>query len=143
MRLAASLRYALYAAAVLLLLSGALWLAVRYGTALGPRERRLLAVSMRIHGAATMAMLVLAGCAVALHAPAGWRERRNMTSGTALGGVLLLLTLTGYLLYYVGDDAPRAIASAVHWIAGIAAAAALVWHVAEARRAAAGRTPPD
>ena len=143
MRLAASLRYALHAAGGVLLLSGALWLALRYGTPLDPRERELLAASMQVHGAATMAFLVLTGCAVALHAPVAWRERRNLASGTALSCALLLLALTGHLLYYAGDDTVRAATSVVHWIAGIAATGILLWHVAEARRTAAGRSPSD
>ena len=142
MRLAASLRYALHATGLLLLLSGVLWLTVQHGTALGPRERMLLAASMQVHGAATMAILVLTGCAVALHAPAAWRERRNMASGIALSCTLLLLGLTGYLLYYAGSDALRAATSVVHWVAGIAGSAVLVWHVTEARRVAAGRELP-
>jgi len=143
MRLATSLRYALYAAAGALLLSGVLWLAARYGTALGPRERWLLAASMQVHGAATMVMLVLAGCAIALHSVTAWHERKNRLSGTALSCILLLLALTGYLLYYVGDEAVRGATSVTHWAAGLAAAAVLVWHVVEARRAAAGRSPPN
>ena len=142
MRLAASLRYALHAAAVLLLLSGALWLAVRYGMTLGPWERRLLAVSMQVHGAATMAMLVLTGCAAALHSVKAWQERKNRISGTALSCVLLLLALTGYLLYYAGDETLRGATSVVHWTAGIAASAVLAWHVVDARRAAAVRNAP-
>ena len=34
-------------------------------------------------------------------------------------GLLFFLTLTGYLLYYVGDDALRATVSRLHWIAGL------------------------
>jgi len=143
MKLAASLRYSLYASIAALFLSGVLWLAVRYGTILGPRERELLALSMRIHGAATMVMLVLTGCTVALHSVKAWQERTNRISGTALSCVLLLLALTGYLLYYVGDEALRATTSVVHWAAGIAGSAVLVWHVVEARRASTARGTAD
>ena len=130
MRLAPSLRWSLYSAGLALLASGAAWLYVRYGVPDASRPRALLSASMRIHGAAAMAALVLAGAVTALHVKAAWMDRRNITSGVVLAVSLLIIVITGYLLYYVGDESARALASAAHWLLGLGAPIALWWHVA-------------
>ena len=56
--------------------------------------------------------------------------------------VMLLLTVTGYLLYYAGGEDTRPVIGAVHWILGLAVPALLAWHVLSGRTAArAGVTP--
>jgi hypothetical protein len=129
MRLPPSLRGALYAASGFLLASGVAWLVFRYLPAFRATSSSATALSMRIHGGAAMLVLLLTGSAVALHAPGAWRERRNRASGVAAGAVLLSLALTGYLLYYLGDDAQRLAASMAHWTIGLAAPVFLVVHV--------------
>lgn len=129
-RLAPSLRWGLYATGLALLASGTAWLYVRYGVAEASRPRAVLTVSMRIHGAAAMAGLVLAGAVTALHVKAAWLDRRNIASGLMLAASLLIIAITGYLLYYVSDEAARALASAAHWLLGLGAPIALWWHAA-------------
>jgi hypothetical protein len=120
MRLAASLRYSLYAVTAVLFGSGAMWLATRYLEAWGASAQSWAALSMRVHGATAMAILALAGAAVALHVAAAWRKRENRVSGLALAAALLTLTATGYCLYYAGGESLRAFASLAHWILGLA-----------------------
>jgi hypothetical protein len=127
-RLAASLRYALYGAGVTLLASGGIWLYFRYGLPAASRPRGALSVSMRVHGAAAMVVLALIGAVTALHVKAAWQDRRNIASGIVLAAGLLVLAATGYLLYYLGDEALRAQASTAHWVLGAAAPLALWWH---------------
>jgi len=43
-------------------------------------------------------------------------------------GLLLFLTLSGYLLYYAGGDEARAVISPLHWIVGLGAPALFVLH---------------
>jgi hypothetical protein len=133
-RLAASLRYSLYAATTMVFASGALWLAVRYLPASRPLPDGLAAVSMRIHGGAAMVLLVLIGCAASLHAPGGWRERKNVATGISLSAALVLLTATGYCLYYLGDEFARTVSSISHWVLGLALPAALACHIKLGRR---------
>jgi len=128
MRLAASLRYSLYAATAMVFASGALWLAVRYLPASRSLPDGFAAASMRIHGGAAMVLLVLIGCAVSLHAPDGWRERKNLATGISLSAALALLTATGYCLYYLGDESARAVSSLSHWMLGLALPATLACH---------------
>jgi hypothetical protein len=46
---------------------------------------------------------------------------------------MLLLTVTGYLLYYAGGEESRAAISIAHWIAGLLVPALLAWHVLSGR----------
>jgi len=134
MRLAPSLRYGLYTTTAVVFLSGALWLAARYLPALRVPGGGLAAATLRIHGGAAMVLLVLIGSVVSLHAPEGWRERKNIATGISLGAALILLTATGYCLYYLGDESNRAISSLGHWLLGLALPVALVCHIKLGRR---------
>jgi hypothetical protein len=143
MRLAASLRYSLYGLVVALLASGIVWLAVHYFDVVSDDARAWTDLSMRIHGAAAMATLVVVGVAIALHVARAWRERKNRISGVFLAAVLFTLTFTGYLLYYAGGEAARAAASAVHWIIGLCLPLLLVAHVYLGRTAPTPGTGAD
>ena len=139
MRLAISLRRGLHGAIALLFASGTAWLVVRYLVAPNRLLDDLAAMTMRVHGAAAMAALVLTGGAVALHVPAAWRERRNRVSGLAFSAVLAVIVVTGYVLYYFGNETARAAASAGHWLLGLALPAAFACHIWLGRR----NRPPE
>jgi len=132
-RLAASLRYCLYAATALVFATGALWLAARC-LPTRPLPDGLAAASMRVHGGAAMVLLVLIGWTASLHAPSAWRERKNLVSGVFLSTALVLLTATSYCLYYLGGESARAISSLGHWILGLALPVAFACHVWLGRR---------
>ena len=129
-RLAASLRYSFYATGLALLATGAAWLYMRYGISAATLPRGSLSLAMKVHGAAAMAALALVGAVTALHVKGAWQEGRNIASGVLLAATLLVLAMTGYLLYYSGDETLRAQASAAHWILGVAAPLGLWWHAA-------------
>ncbi len=132
MRLAASLRYSLYFVSALLFASGAAWVVLHYlqESFSKSAETNL----MRVHGGAAMAILVLVGAAAALHSTKSWREGKNRLTGVGLGVTLIALTLTGYLLYYEGDEATRAAASVLHWAIGLAAPFLFACHAWLGRR---------
>jgi hypothetical protein len=134
MRLAASLRYAIYAATGVVFLSGAAWLAARYIPAWSTAQDGIASTSMRVHGAGAMAFLVLAGSAIALHVPPAWLDRRNRTSGLALSIALAFLVVTGYCLYYSGSESLRTMASLGHWLIGLALPVVLVLHMRLGRK---------
>jgi hypothetical protein len=117
------MRIALYATVATLFLSG---LASLFAPS----------VSMVIHGAAAMVVLALAGATFALHVPAAWGERRNRTSGMFMVTVLVLLAVSGCLLYYAGSEAVRSAASIGHWVVGVALVPIIAWHAISARRGA-------
>lgn len=72
-------------------------------------------------------------------------QRRNPLAGCVVVAILLLLTISGYALYY-SDEASRRIMSALHWIIsalhwiiGLGAPVVLTWHIVTRR----GTRSPD
>lgn len=131
MRLPLSLRAGFYGCGGLLVASGLVWLGVHYAAAPGAGGS---AAALEVHGAAAMAILFLAGAVAALHVPCKWRERKNRSSGIAITLFLGVLTISGFFLYYAGDDRVRETASIVHWIVGLAAPILLWLHSSLGRR---------
>jgi hypothetical protein len=131
------LRLALYLTTGVLFATGALWLMVRYGLRQGgvddlphPAEPWIL----RVHGFAMMVGLFVYGSLLRAHMVNAWKLRRNRTTGALVATVLALLTLTGYLLYYVGGETTRPIISVAHWATGIAIGVLLPLHIWRGRR---------
>ena len=131
----------LYLTGTLLMVSGVGWLIGHYllrapgGFGVGPHPSE--AWWMRLHGAAVIGFLVVFGALLPGHAVQNWRQRANRYSGLAVVMVVSLLALTGYGLYYLVDDRQRAVTSALHWMVGLVACAALVLHVVLGKRLAA------
>ena len=125
-RLAALQRRLLHTALAVLLASGVYWALIHY---LGARAWLSEPLLMRIHGAAAMAALVLVGGLVPAHVTIGWALRRNQSSGIALLIACGLLTVTGYLLYYIGNEAARDLSSYAHLALGIVLPVALGAHL--------------
>lgn len=131
MRLPASLRAATYLVGLIVAGSGVTWLLTPQGS------RRVAAACMAVHGSATMVLLVLVGAVAALHAPTGWRERKNRLSGAIFTLTLSVLVATGAMLYYAGDEGLRSAASVVHWAIGCAVLLFGALHVWLGRRSRA------
>ncbi|MBS0374499.1 MAG: hypothetical protein JSR73_07940 [Proteobacteria bacterium] len=131
-------RIAIYLSGALLLVSGAGWLVARYVLRASTGDPDLPHPSelwwLRLHGAAVIGFLVAFGGLLPGHVLYGWRHHFNRGSGATLLGVAFALALTGYGLYYVGDDRWRATISVSHWVVGLVAAAGLLWHVIAGRR---------
>lgn len=113
-------------------LTGVVWLLLHhFGQAqgeFGPQTNPAEPWLLRLHGAAMIAILLGGGGLLVAHVWRGWGYRRQRVAGAALGGVAVLLIVTGYLLYYVGDEDARSWVSLVHWIVGAAALPLFVWH---------------
>ena len=124
-------RRLVYAVLAVLFLSGCEWTLIDWGeTALPPGKPML----MTIHGAAAMIALVLVGAMLPAHVPVGWAIRRNQSSGAGTLAAWLLLAVTGWLLYYAGDEWLRHAASVLHLAIGFALPAALAAHVLSRKR---------
>ena len=132
MRLHPGRRRLLYAVSAALWASGALWLMAHYFWVkqgeFGPESSPAEPWSLRIHGLFAMAALAFLGLLWAVHVVRGWTARRRRRSGGFLFGLSLILVLTGYLLYYAGDDDLRGWASMFHWGLGLAALPAFLLH---------------
>jgi hypothetical protein len=104
-------------------ISGAVWLLVHYW--LNPQDAASLSVSpaepwsLKVHGAFAFLAVWTGGLMWGLHIVKAWRRRQHRWSGGTLIGALLLLIVSGYFLYYVGDERSRQILSLTHWILGL------------------------
>ncbi len=132
MRLRPGRRRLLYAVAAALWASGALWIVAHYfwvkQAEYGPETSPAEPWALRVHGLFAMAALSFLGLLWAVHVVRGWTARRGRWSGGFLFGLALILVVTGYLLYYVGDDQMRGWASLFHWVLGLIALPAFLLH---------------
>lgn len=136
-----------YGVTAVLAVSGIIWLVAHYFLSLdgeyGPQIHPLEPWMLKVHGAAAMAGLIVYGSLLPVHVRRAWSIRRNIALGIGLVAVMLLLAVTGNLLYYAGGEDTRPIISAAHWILGLAVPVLLAWHVVSGRTAArAGDAAP-
>jgi hypothetical protein len=87
---------------------------------------------MKIHGGAAMLALLVLG-ALTMHIRRGWKADKNRLSGALLIAVNAFLIVTGYGLYYAGDEALRAWLSRWHGWIGLASGVLLPAHVVAGR----------
>ena len=131
-QLSQSRRLTVYAIAGGVWLTGALWVLFHYFfTSEGPFGRTphpLESWSLAAHGALAFASLWLFGLLWAIHIPAGWRTSRRRWTGGIIFGFVAWFVLTGFLLYYIGDDDWRGATILAHWISGLAAPIPFLLH---------------
>lgn len=133
-------RFSLYGISGLLTVSGILWLIVHFflrvagefGETVNPVEPW----SMKLHGAAAMAMLFFVGSLLITHIRRAHLARRNRYSGWSMAALSALLTVSGYALYYIASESSRPFWSAGHWVLGLLFPLLLVLHIFLGRRAA-------
>ncbi len=113
-------RRALFATGAVLLLTGAVWLALHYtvGAGVGELPHPLEAWMLRLHGLAGFGGLFLFGVLAGAHIPRGWHVSRRRgwagqrRSGAGLCALGAGLVATAYLLYYF---APETVRPALGW----------------------------
>lgn len=127
-----------YTVTVLLFLSGAAW--ALFGWLAERNESRadffrsLKPWSLKLHGAAAMAFLVAMGILIPTHLKRGWQAQRNRGNGVLFVSVIAILVLTGYGLYYFGDERWRTVTSWTHLSLGLVSPVFLAWHIWLGRR---------
>ena len=131
-------RLGLYVVGLGLWASGGLWLVFHYWMVqqgeFGPQTNPLEPWWLKLHGAFAFAAIWMSGLLWGVHVTAAWPFGRRRWSGAAMTGVLLLLMVSGYLLYYVGNETARSYVSIVHWTVGLACPLFFVWHRFKRRR---------
>lgn len=142
-RLGRPRRWGLYAISGLLWASGGAWIAAHYLLVTpgeyGPRKSPLEGWSLIAHGALAMAALWMFGLLWGVHVQAGWAQRRGRWSGGLLFATVCVLVVTGYGLYYLGDEQARDLASLAHWLLGLAGLPLFLGHrFVKKRRVATG-----
>uniref|UniRef100_A0A7V4XQL4 DUF4405 domain-containing protein n=1 Tax=Acidobacterium capsulatum TaxID=33075 RepID=A0A7V4XQL4_9BACT len=137
-RISRGWRWQIYLIGVGVWLSGGLWLLFHYFFVtqgeFGPTENPLTAWWLGLHGAFAFATLWIFGLLWGMHVTAAWPRKRRRRSGAALVAVLAFLVVSGYLLYYVGDDKVRPVISVMHWAMGLAAPAFFAAHRVRLRK---------
>ena len=122
----------LYSAGAFLWLSGAVWLYFQYGVP--AQEENLFqlhsirAFLLKCHGAIAMVFLVVLG-SVFYHIPPGWQKKSQRVSGVTLITVCGLLIMTGWGLYYLGNEQWRNSTSLIHSVVGLLLPAFIFIHV--------------
>ncbi len=125
-------RLSVYAVAVGLWLSGAVWLIAHYWLVkqgeYGPQISPIEPWTLDTHGGFAMLAIWALGLLWGIHVLAGWGARRGRWSGGILLGAMAVLMLSGYLLYYMADEDLRGWTSLIHWALGLATLPLFVWH---------------
>ena len=148
LRLGSPRRLGLYVVGIGVWLSGGLWLLFHYFLVtqgeFGPQANPLEPWWLKLHGAFAFAAIWIFGLLWGVHVTPAWPFRRRRWSGGTMTGLLFWLTLSGYLLYYVGNEAARSLISVLHWSIGLACPLAFFWHRARNRkRRIAQIEPPE
>ena len=92
----------------------------------------LQTISMKVHGATMLVYLALLGTLIA-HIRRGTALKANRLSGFTMIALNGVLVLSGWLLYYVSDDAVREFSSTIHWVIGLIALPLLCAHILAGR----------
>lgn len=128
----------LYAITILIYGSGAVWAYLHYFarrmSEFGEQPHPAEPWSLKVHGAAAMAILAILGTLLPTHVRFAWHARRNRPNGILLISVFAFLILTGYGLYYLGDDRLRSWTSWLHLVVGLALPLVLILHIRSGRR---------
>jgi hypothetical protein len=132
-------RLLLYVISLTLFLSGIGWAWIQHLDELGKAGDSLLQAKtglIAIHGFSAMAFVLLLGTLLASHVRRAWLGRKNRPNGVFFLAAVSLLALSGYALYYLGNESVRAAVSRFHLWLGAAAPALLFWHILAGRKAA-------
>ena len=125
--------YTVYTVFSLLTASGILWVLFHYLVAkqgeFGRIPHPLEKVWLEIHGAMAMLALLTLGSLLLVHMWRAWMLKKNRWSGGTLFAFNLFLIVTGYCLYYLGNEHLRAQISLLHWGTGMLLPFFLIVHV--------------
>jgi hypothetical protein len=131
-------RRCVYGSCAALFVSGVAWLvahfflrsAGQFGEAVSPLEPW----AMKLHGAAVMVALFFLGSLTNSHIRRALKTGRNRVSGLAMIVTLLVLTVSGYGLYYIAGESDRALWSTLHWVVGLGLGVLILLHVVLGKR---------
>jgi hypothetical protein len=129
MKLTAIQRFFCHLTIFTLLVSGGTWLIFNFFIDHNSSWRFLSFWSLRLHGAASYGFLIIFGMLLSTHISFNWQVKKNRRkSGIILTAFLVILILSGYLLYYASDDSFRNLISYLHWLLGIVSGAIFILH---------------
>ena len=132
----ATIRRLLYVSVLALIVTGVLYAIPRYADLYGDLDLTPVvapSLLMKVHGAFALWVTLLLGIIWQAHVRLRMRRPFNRRVGFTLAAILVLLTVSGYLLYYVGDRELREVTSLAHTALGAAVLVVIVWHVKAAK----------
>ena len=149
-RLSRPHEWTVYAVLSLVFVSGAAWgwlqhfgrHAGQFGQSAHPMEPWM----QKVHGGSAMLALILLGTLLISHVWRAWQARRNRRTGGLLFIIFALLIVSGYALYYSGNENVRVLVSRTHLWIGLLFPLLVILHVWRGKRTRLsanekGRTP--
>jgi hypothetical protein len=131
-------RMFVYAVCAAVFATGAIWEIfdrfVHVATAIGEQKHPLEPWALRAHGAAALLGVFGFGQLFSSHVRPSWRAGRKRRSGGFLVGVITVLIVSGYLLYYASGDDFRDFVSQAHLWIGLASPLPFLIHLYWKRR---------
>src|SRR5262245_60414857 len=100
-------RLTFYACCLLLFVSGGAWAWANHldeSARAGESLRLLKPWLLKIHGFSAMGFVLLLGTLLPGHVRRSWHAKKNRKNGAFFLVSVSLLTLSGYALYYLGDE---------------------------------------
>jgi hypothetical protein len=130
-RLSRRHKIALYATLAAVFASGAAWAWMHYLAHAANEFGASLAETwtLAVHGLVAAGSLLFIGALLPLHIKFAWRANRNRSNGILMLFVVCLLIITGYALYYIGNERLRSWTSWTHLIVGLTLPAFLIIHI--------------
>ena len=130
-------RRLLYAACLSLFISGTAWAWIQHLDEAGKAGDTLVKLKqplIAVHGFSAMTFVLLLGTLLVGHVRRAWHAHKNRKNGAFFLIAISLLTLSGYALYYIGDEHWRGWTSNLHLWLGVTAPALLILHIRQGRR---------
>ena len=130
-RLSQRHKIAFYSVLSVVFASGVIWAWLHYFT----RSETEFGASpaqgwvLMIHGLFAAISLVVIGSLLPLHVKHAWRAHRNRINGVFFVAIVTLLIVSGYALYYIGNEHLRSWTSWIHLGVGVAFPFLLVLHI--------------
>ena len=126
------IRRAIHGAGLASAASGLLWLVLhefmRVEGEFGPQPHPFEHATIVVHGAAAFAAIWVLGLIWMGHVRRGIAFGRKLPSGLALVALVAFLALSGWGLYYLGDEDWREWTATAHWVVGLGAVLLLLLH---------------
>ncbi len=130
-------RLLLYFVCLLLFVSGASWAWAQRLDYLGEASEALRSWKhffLKVHGYSAAGFVLLLGGIISGHVRRSWHAHKNRLNGAFFLTSVAVLTITGYMLYYVGGETLRDVVSQTHLWLGLASPFILFWHIWSGRK---------
>jgi hypothetical protein len=127
-----ALKRSIHFVALAVLTTGIIWVALRAvpdDWISGAQSRHFQAQLLKLHGATAMLALIAFGALLVAHILPALKSPPNRAAGISLLSCAGSLALTGWGLYYIGEEELRGWASDLHIVIGVSATLIFAWHV--------------